>query len=138
MNEKEYNRAKIWQIALFALNMMSTNLYLFLMMYVSYYANGLVGMSVVFVSTLATGMRIFDGFTDPVIGWLIDHMKGKFGKFRPFLAAGNAILAVSMVLIFKTTHLVPEAVRIPYFVIVYAWLYGTGHGYDFCADDFDK
>ena len=80
MNEKEYNRAKIWQIALFALNMMSTNLYLFLMMYVSYYANGLVGMSVVFVSTLATGMRIFDGFTDPVIGWLIDHMKGKFGK----------------------------------------------------------
>lgn len=126
MNEKEYNRAKIWQIALFALNMMSTNLYLFLMMYVSYYANGLVGMSVVFVSTLATGMRIFDGFTDPIIGWLIDHMKGKYGKFRPFLVVGNAILAISMILIYKTTHLVPEAIRIPYFILVYA-LYIIGY-----------
>ena len=62
MNEAtKYNRAKTWQIALFALNMMSTNMYLFLMMYVSYYANGILGMSVVFVSTLATSMRIFDG-----------------------------------------------------------------------------
>ena len=68
MNEAtKYNRAKTWQIALFALNMMSTNMYLFLMMYVSYYANGILGMSVVFVSTLATSMRIFDGFTDPII-----------------------------------------------------------------------
>ena len=50
MNEAtKYNRAKTWQIALFALNMMSTNMYLFLMMYVSYYANGILGMSVVFV-----------------------------------------------------------------------------------------
>lgn len=58
MNEAtKYNRAKTWQIALFALNMMSTNMYLFLMMYVSYYANGILGMSVVFVSTLATSMR---------------------------------------------------------------------------------
>ena len=84
MNEAtKYNRAKTWQIALFALNMMSTNMYLFLMMYVSYYANGILGMSVVFVSTLATSMRIFDGFTDPIIGWLIDHSNGRFGKFRP-------------------------------------------------------
>ena len=36
MNEAtKYNRAKTWQIALFSLNMMSTNMYLFLMMYVS-------------------------------------------------------------------------------------------------------
>ena len=109
MNEAtKYNRAKTWQIALFALNMMSTNMYLFLMMYVSYYANGILGMSVVFVSTLATSMRIFDGFTDPIIGWLIDHSNGRFGKFRPFLVVGNALLALSMILLYKTTHLVPE------------------------------
>ena len=107
MNEAtKYNRAKTWQIALFALNMMSTNMYLFLMMYVSYYANGILGMSVVFVSTLATSMRIFDGFTDPIIGWLIDHSNGRFGKFRPFLVVGNALLALSMILLYKTTHLV--------------------------------
>lgn len=125
-NNKEYNRAKTWQIALFALNMMSTNLYLFLMTYVSYYANGLLGMSVVFVSTLATSMRIFDGFTDPIIGWMIDHLKGRFGKFRPFLVAGNFLLALSMILMYKTTHLIPEGFRIPYFIVVYA-LYIIGY-----------
>ena len=126
MNTTKYNRAKTWQIALFALNMMSTNMYLFLMSYVSYYANGLLGMSVVFVSTLATSMRIFDGFTDPIIGWFIDHTKGRFGKFRPFLVVGNLLLIVSMLLMYKTTHLVPEAIRIPYFVVVYA-LYIIGY-----------
>ena len=137
MNEAtKYNRAKTWQIALFALNMMSTNMYLFLMMYVSYYANGILGMSVVFVSTLATSMRIFDGFTDPIIGWLIDHSNGRFGKFRPFLVVGNALLALSMILLYKTTHLVPETLRIPYFIVVYAlyWLYRSGNSHNFCTD----
>lgn len=83
-------------------------------------------MSVVFVSTLATSMRIFDGFTDPIIGWLIDHSNGRFGKFRPFLVVGNALLALSMILLYKTTHLVPETLRIPYFIVVYA-LYIIGY-----------
>lgn len=126
MENAKYNRAKVWQIALFALNMMSTNLYLFFMSYVSYYANGLLGMSLVFISTLATSMRIFDGFTDPIIGWLIDHSNGKFGKFRPFLVIGNIILMTSMILMYKTTHLIPESFRIPYFILIYA-LYIIGY-----------
>lgn len=126
MGNTKYNRAKIWQIALFALNMMSTNLYLFLMSYVSYYATGLLGMATVFVTTLATAMRIFDGITDPVIGWMMDHVKGRFGKFRPFLVIGNAVLILSMVLMYKTTHLVPEGFRIPYFIVIYA-LYILGY-----------
>lgn len=122
----QYNRAKLWQIALFALNMMSTNMYMFLMSYVSYYANGLLGMSTVFISSLATSMRIFDGFTDPIIGWLIDRTKGKYGKFRPFLIIGNIVLMTSMILMYRTTHLVPEYLRIPYFIAVYA-LYIIGY-----------
>ena len=126
MGNMKYNRAKIWQIALFAFNMMSTNMYLFLMSYVSYYATGLLGMATVFVSTLATAMRIFDGITDPIIGWMMDHVKGRFGKFRPFLVIGNAVLILSMILMYKTTHLVPEVIRIPYFVLIYA-LYILGY-----------
>lgn len=68
----------------------------------------------------------FDGFTDPIIGWLIDHTNGRFGKFRPFLVVGNALLALSMILLYKTTHLVPEALQIPYFIVVYA-LYIIGY-----------
>ena len=41
----ELNRAHLWQIALFSLNNTSTNLYLAMMGYVSYYANGIAGLS---------------------------------------------------------------------------------------------
>lgn len=37
----DYNRAKVWQIAFFALNNTATNLYMFMMGFVSYYATGI-------------------------------------------------------------------------------------------------
>ena len=48
----EQNRARIWQIGLFSLNNTSTNLFLAMMGYVSYYANGIAGLSVVLISVI--------------------------------------------------------------------------------------
>ena len=59
-NNITYNRAKTWQIGLFALNNIATNFYMFLMMYVSYYATGAAGIAVVLISSLLTSMRMFD------------------------------------------------------------------------------
>ena len=44
-----YNRAKTWQIGCFAFNNTATNVIMLLMGYVSYYATGVVGLSVVLV-----------------------------------------------------------------------------------------
>ena len=63
----EINRAKIWQIGLFSLNNTSTNLFLAMMGYVSYYANGIAGLGVVLISMILTGMRIFDGIRSSAI-----------------------------------------------------------------------
>ena len=115
-----YNDAKIWQIAFFSMNNTAANLYLALMGYISYYANSMAGFSVVLISSLVTAMNIFDGVTDPVVGFLLDKGKGRFGKFRPFMVAGNILMAVSAVLLFATTHLISKWVRIPYFIIIYA------------------
>ena len=91
----EQNRARIWQIGLFSLNNTSTNLFLAMMGYVSYYANGIAGLSVVLISVILTGMRIFDGVTDPVIGFFIDKTNGKYGKFRPYIVIGYLLMAIS-------------------------------------------
>ena len=91
----EVNKAHIWQIALFSLNNTSTNLYLAMMGYVSYYANGIAGLGVVLISFILTGMRVFDGVTDPVIGYVIDKTNGKYGKFRPFIIIGYVLMAIS-------------------------------------------
>lgn len=116
----ELNRAKIWQIGLFSLNNTSTNLYLAMMGYVSYYANGIAGLGVVLISFILTGMRVFDGITDPVIGYVIDKTNGRFGKFRPFMVIGYLLLAASSLTLFFTTHLVPSFLRAPYFILVYS------------------
>lgn len=117
--ESKFRRAKVWQMAFFAGNNTATNLYLFLMMHVAYYATGVVGLGTVIVSTIITGSRIFDGFTDPVIGLWIDKTDGRLGKFRPFMIGGNIVLATATLLVFFTNHLVPESLQLPYFLVLY-------------------
>jgi Na+/melibiose symporter-like transporter len=121
-----YNRAAPWQIGFFALNNTATNLYLFMFMFVSYYATGIAGLLVVAVSSILTFMRVWDGVTDPLIGYFIDKTESKLGKFRPFMLLGNLIMAVLAVVVFKTTHLVPAGIRLLYFVAMYA-LYIIGY-----------
>lgn len=124
--KRNFNRAKIWQIGFFAANNTATNAYMFLMMNVAYFATGIVGLGTVLVSTIITASRIFDGITDPIIGMWIDKTNGKYGKFRPFMVGGYLSMTVVMLLLFFTNQLVPEAVRVPYFILLYA-LYIIGY-----------
>ncbi|SJZ85974.1 MFS transporter [Garciella nitratireducens] len=115
----EYNRAKIWEIFAFSTNNTATNIYLFLMMYVSYFAAGILGLGTVIVSTIITASRIFDGITDPIIGLWIDKTNGKFGKFRPFMILGNTIMAIDVLLMYFTTPLFPQNMRLIYWSLLY-------------------
>ncbi|MRH43217.1 glucuronide permease [Aquibacillus halophilus] len=122
----EYNTAKLWQIGFFALNNTATNFYMFLLMFVTYYATGVAGLSVVVVSTILTAMRVFDGLTDPIIGFIIDKTESKFGKFRPLMIIGNVILATSVLLMYNVTHQLPQSFQFIFFILMYA-LYIIGY-----------
>ena len=115
-----YNDCPTWRLGLFALNNTATNLYMFAMGYISMYASGIAGLLVTVVGFILTAMRIFDGITDPIVGFLIDKTDGKFGKFRPFIVAGNIILGVMTFVIYTTVHKVPENIRLIYFIGCYA------------------
>ncbi len=121
-----YNRAKFWQMALFPLNNTATNVYLFFLGYISYYAVGVAGLLFPVISIVITAMRIVDGFTDPIIGFFIDKTDGRFGKFRPAMILGNVILGVSMLLMVNTVHLFPEQLRLLVFSFYYL-LYVIGY-----------
>lgn len=118
-NPKNYRRAKIWQMGFFAANNSATNIYMFLMMNVAYFATGVVGLGTVLVSTIITGSRMFDGITDPIIGLWIDKTDGKYGKFRPFMLGGYLTMTAVVLLLFFTNHLVPDPLRLPYFIALY-------------------
>lgn len=120
VKNQPYNKAKLWEIGFFALNNTATNLYMFIMAFVSYYAAGFAGIAVVVVSTILTSMRIFDGITDPIVGYMVDRTEGKFGKFRPYMVIGNIILAGSVLVLYNVTHLLPESFRLLFFILIYA------------------
>ena len=103
------NRAKKYQLVLFPFNNGATNVYYILTMnFIAYYANGVLGLAMMFATTMVTVMRVFDGITDPIIGMLIDKTQGKFGKFRPYIILGNLTMAVSSVLLYFGARIVPD------------------------------
>ena len=85
------HRAKTWEIGFYALNNTSTNTYMMMMMYVSYLVGGIMGVGFALVSVLLTVMRVWDGVTDPIIGFMVDKTNGRLGKNRPFFIIGNLI-----------------------------------------------
>ena len=123
MSEKTNNagihRAKLWQIGGFALNNTATNMWMFFMNYIAYYMTGYVGVGVVVASTFITAMRVWDGVTDPFIGFLVDRTNGKFGKNRPFMLIGNVLLAVTSYIMLHVTHKLPSGGRFFFFMIIY-------------------
>ena len=123
------NRAKLYQLVLFPFNNGATNVYYILTSaYIAYYG-GVLGLALVFASTMVTIMRLFDAVTDPIIGALIDKTNGKFGKFRPFMLIGNIIMIISSILLYFCTQLVPETMmplRYVLYVVFYA-IYVIGY-----------
>lgn len=122
------HRVPIWRIGGFALNNTATNLYLVLMGYVAFYLGGFVGMATVLASSFSMIMRLWDGVTDPFIGFLVDKTNGKFGKNRPFMVIGQVILCITSFILFHVTHLLPEnaVIRSAFFVIV-SMIYYIGY-----------
>ncbi len=123
MAEKTSNtgvhRAKLWEIGFYALNNTSTNLYMSLVGYISYYLIGIVGVGVVFAGSFITFMRVWDGVTDPFVGMLVDRTNTKFGKNRPFIVLGNVILFTTTWLMFNVVTRIGQGARLPVFILIY-------------------
>lgn len=130
MNENNgVNRAKFYQLALFPMNNGATNVYFVLILsYIAQFGNAVLGLAMLFASFMVTGMRVFDAITDPIIGALMDKTNTRFGKFRPFMVIGNAIMAVSVLLLYVFTPMIPGDMmwlRYTLFILLYAvWVIG--------------
>ncbi|MCI8835225.1 MAG: sugar transporter [Ruminococcus sp.] len=124
------NRAKLYQLVLFPMNNGATNVYYILTMnFIAYYANGVLGLFLMFATTMVTVMRLFDALTDPVIGAMIDRTSTKFGKFRPYIVLGNGIMLISSLLLYFGIRIISADMawlRYVCFVLFYA-LYVVGY-----------
>ena len=95
------NRAKMYQLALFPMNNGATNVYFILVLsYIATFGNTVLAIATLFATSMITFMRVFDAITDPIIGAMMDRTNGKFGKFRPYMVLGNAIMAFSVFMLY--------------------------------------
>ena len=131
-NKKDINRAKLWQVVFFSFNNSATNTNLAMMAFFMVFTQNILGMASVLVGGIATGMRVFDALTDPIVGFLIDKTDGKFGKYRPYMVIGSVIMNVSMIAIFFCPSTLPSVAKLIYIIGFYA-LYVIGYTCQTCV-----
>lgn len=69
-----------------------------------------VGVNIALVGSVLLFIRVFDAFTDPVLGIISDRTQSRMGRRRPFIAFGGILLALAMLFLFVPPALTgPEA-----------------------------
>jgi glycoside/pentoside/hexuronide:cation symporter, GPH family len=61
--------------------------------------NMILGVSPALIGTVLMLMRLWDAITDPIMGYVSDNWKGKFGRRKPFLLIGSLLMSVAYPLI---------------------------------------
>ncbi|WP_051637240.1 MFS transporter [Lachnospira multipara] len=129
MKEGGIHFAPLWRIIGFSGANMAGNLYMGLTMIMSFYLNGYVGMAVILASSFSTITRLWDGITDPIVGFFVDKFKGNkyIGKTRLCLIMGGSLLLFNSFLMFNVTDRLPAGPIRPVFFIFFTAIYYIGY-----------
>ncbi|MDR2547338.1 MAG: glycoside-pentoside-hexuronide (GPH):cation symporter [Lachnospiraceae bacterium] len=77
--------------------------YTMVSMYLLFYITDVLIVSdstLLMVTAVLTGLRIFDAVNDPIMGVIVDNTRSRFGKFKPGILIGALIASVAMFLMF--------------------------------------
>ncbi len=69
--------------------------------YIPKFYTDVVGIDIAVLGTIMLSVRLFDAITDPVIGYVSDHTRTRYGRRRPYLLLGSVLLASAMFLLFN-------------------------------------
>jgi GPH family glycoside/pentoside/hexuronide:cation symporter len=84
-----------------------------------------VGVNIALVGSILLFIRIFDAFTDPVLGIISDRTSTPMGRRRPYIAGGGLFLAVAMLFLFIPPELTaaqaPVWFTVTLFALFFCW-----------------
>ncbi len=107
------SRAAIWAFGLVALPLSTIGLPLTI--YLAPFYAGEMGLSLAALGTAMMLARVVDIAVDPFIGVASDRMRSRFGRRKPFLVVGAAVVIVAMMQLFNP----PKGVGLVFFL---GWL----------------
>ena len=74
-------------------------------------------MNPIAVGAVLTVMRIWDAVTDPLMGWISDNHRSRFGRRRPFIFAGALLAALTFPLVWLARPAWNENSLFVYFIL---------------------
>jgi len=93
-------------------------------MYMTYYLTEILDLpdsTFVGASIIMLVMRLYDGFNDPFMGFLVDNTKTRFGKFKPWILGGAVGTAILTVLFFTDMGLKGTSFLVVFGIIYVIW-----------------
>ncbi len=88
--------------------------------YIPKFYTDVVGINITILGYLIFGVRLFDAFTDPAIGYISDRSRTAFGRRRPYIAIGSIFIAITMYLLFSPPVASPGFETVWFGVCIYA------------------
>ncbi|MDJ0885309.1 MAG: MFS transporter, partial [Desulfobacterales bacterium] len=83
-------------IPAFALAVVGIPVYVYLPKFYS----DVVGIDIALMGGILLAVRLFDAFSDPVIGLVSDRTRSRFGRRRPYILVGGIGVALAMYFLF--------------------------------------
>lgn len=93
--------------------------------YFLYFVTDVVGLPAMYGGAIALVVVLWDAVTDPIIGYLSDNCKSKYGRRRPFMLSGIFPLFLCTVLLFSTVEF-SRPLAFLYYVVI-GILYWTSY-----------
>jgi GPH family glycoside/pentoside/hexuronide:cation symporter len=95
--------------------------------FLAYFYTDVFGLSPLHMGGLFLAARIWDAVNDPLMGYLADHTRSRWGRFRPYLLFGALPLNLIMIACFFVPDLSGTA------KVLYAYVTYIAHGMIFTA-----
>ena len=85
----------------YSLAEMPINIALFpILVFIPKFYTGEMGVSLALAANIILVVRIFDVFTDPIVGYINDRTNTRFGKRRPWIVTATPLLMISIYMLF--------------------------------------
>ncbi|MBE7725070.1 MAG: melibiose:sodium transporter MelB [Enterocloster citroniae] len=85
------------------------------------YFTDTVGLNPLFVGNLFLVARVWDAVNDPMMGFMVDNTRSRWGKFRPWIIIGTLLNAGIMVFMFRSPDLEGAGLYAYYAVMYILW-----------------
>jgi len=79
--------------------------------------NMMLGVSAARIGVALMIPRLWDGFTDPVMGRISDNFHSRFGRRKPFIAGGAIAMGLLFVLIWYVPHDWSNPLKLAWFIV---------------------